>query len=99
MTFDLAGPDRRPALVCDDVQDLELANFRALGNTQTGVVRLVNTRRGYIHGCRALNEASQFASVEGTVSQELLFQANDLRRCAQPVCLADGAEAGAITIS
>jgi hypothetical protein len=80
VTFDLANPDLRPALVCDDVEDLELANFRAMGNPQTSALRLIDTRRGYIHGCRLLNDVNLFSSIEGTASQELFFQANDLRR-------------------
>jgi hypothetical protein len=35
--FDLASPDLRPAVVCDDVEDIELVGLRAAGgNTGTG---------------------------------------------------------------
>jgi hypothetical protein len=97
VTFDLENPDLRPALVCEDVDGLELANFRAMGNTQTEVLRLIDTRRGYIHGCRLLNDVSLFANIEGKASQGLLFQANDLRRAARSHMLEDGAQASAVT--
>jgi hypothetical protein len=98
VTFDFENPDLRPALVCDDVDDLELANFRAAGNPQAELLLLKDTHRAYIHGCRLLNDVALFARIEGTRSQGLLFQANDLRRAAQSHALADEVEAEAVIL-
>jgi hypothetical protein len=98
VTFDFENHDLRPALVCDDVEDLELANFRAIGNPQAELLRLKDTRRAYIHGCRMLNDVGLFARIEGALSQGLLFQANDLRRAAQSYTLADEVDAEAVIL-
>ena len=44
VTFDRAAADQRPALVCDDVEDLELSNFRASGAHETELICLRDTR-------------------------------------------------------
>jgi hypothetical protein len=90
--FDLASRDLRPALVCDDVEDLELSNFRAQGYPEAGsVVRLQGTRGVFIHGCRVLGDAGTFLRVEGADSRDILLAANDLRSAASAVEVADGA--------
>jgi len=85
ITLDTATPDLRPALVGDDVEDLELANFRAAGTDSTALLRLTDARQVYVHGCRPLNEVALFMSVAGSGSRDILLQANDLRR-ADRVC-------------
>ena len=43
--FDLASPDMRPAIVCYDVDGLDLSDFQAEGNEKAGsLVRLQQTR-------------------------------------------------------
>jgi len=96
--FDLESQDLRPALVCDDVEDLELANFRAVGDPQVELLRLADTRHAFIHGCRPLKEIGLFAGVEGASSRDILLAANDLRRAAQSHALADGADEKAVIL-
>ena len=98
VTFDVASPDLRPALVCDDVEDLELANFRAAGNVEEALLRLCDARQVYIHGCRPLGDVGLFLSVEGAASQGILLQANDLRRAAKSHAVADGAGESAVVL-
>jgi hypothetical protein len=96
ITLDTATPDLRPALVGEDVEDLELSNFRAAGASPAALLRLREARQVYLHGCRPLGEVALFLSVEGTGSQGILLQANDLRRAGQVFTLAEGAPVGAI---
>ena len=96
ITLDTATPDLRPALVGEDVQDLELSNFRAAGASPAALLRLREARQVYLHGCRPLNEVPLFLSVEGAGSRGILLQANDLRRADQDFALAEGAPVGAI---
>ena len=98
VTFDVASPDLRPALVCDDVEDLELANFRAAGNVEEALLRLCDARQVYIHGCRPLGDVGLFLSVEGAASRGILLQANDLRRAAKSHALAGGAGESAVVL-
>jgi hypothetical protein len=96
VTLETSAPDLRPALVGEDVEDLELCNFRAAGSGAECLVRLRDAREVYVHGCRPLNEVPSFLSVEGAASQGIVMQANDLRRALRDCVLADGARAGAI---
>jgi hypothetical protein len=91
VTLDTAAPDLRPALVGDDVEDLELSAFRAAGSGASTLLRLRDAREVYIHGCRALNEVPLFLQVEGKGSRGILMQANDLRRARNAFALAEGA--------
>jgi len=98
VTFDFAGQELRPALVCDDVQDLELSNFRAAGNVNSELVRLKDTRGAYIHGSRALNQTAAFLEVQGADSQDILLQGNDLRNCGKPVAISAGGKEQNVTM-
>jgi hypothetical protein len=96
VTLDTAAPDLRPALVGEDVEDLELSNFRASGTGPTALLRLRDARQVYLHGCRPLGEVALFLSVEGAGSRGILLQANDLRRAGHVCTLAEGAPGDAI---
>jgi hypothetical protein len=95
-TIESAAPDMRPALVGDDVEDLELANVRAGGASELGLMRLRDVRRAYVHGCRPLDDVGVFLGIEGARSQEILLQANDLRRAAQDCMVTEGASVEAV---
>jgi hypothetical protein len=78
--FDFATPDLRPALVCDDIEDLELQNFRASAqNEAESLARLVNVRRANIANSRPLGPVRQFLQLEQTPPAEVLLNGNDLR--------------------
>jgi len=96
VTLETAAPDLRPALAGEDVEDLELSNFRAGGTGPAALLRLRDYRQVYLHGCRPLGDTALFLSVEGPSSREILLQANDLHRVAQAYTLAEGAPAKAI---
>jgi hypothetical protein len=91
VTLNVAAPDLRPAVVGEDVEDLELSSFRAAGGGAEALVRLRDARQVYAHGCRPLNDVPLFLSVEGAGSREILLQANDLRRTGRSCALAEGA--------
>jgi len=78
--FDLASPDMRPAIVCDDVDDLDLSDFQAEGNEKAdSLVRVQQTRRVFIHGSHPLNAIGTFLRIEGTESRAIGLNGNDLR--------------------
>ncbi len=92
VTFDFAGQELRPALVCDDVQDLELSNFRAVGNAEGELVRLVDTCGAFIHDCRPLGKVARFLDIQGNASEGILVQSNDLRGSGNPYSASAGAD-------
>jgi hypothetical protein len=79
VTFDSAAPDLRPAIVCEDVADLELSNVRAATHPDApALLRLKDVRRAFIHGCRPTTPTALFARLEGE-SRDILLSCNDLR--------------------
>ena len=79
VTFSAAAPDLRPAVVCEDVLDLELCNLRAaVDPAAPALLRLKDVRGAYIHGCRPTTPAAAFVRLEGA-TQDVLLQDNDLR--------------------
>jgi hypothetical protein len=83
-------------LVAEDVEDLELSDFRAAGTGAASLLRLLEARQVYLHGCRPLNEVALFLSVEGAGSRGILLQANDLRQASQVCTLPEGASVDVI---
>ncbi len=72
------GHDMRPALVCDDVWDLELAGSRfAVEDEVKPVVRLQNVRDGFIHGCRSKRKAAEWIEIIGE-KESVTLEANKL---------------------
>jgi len=71
--LDLAKPDERPALVCDDVEDLELFGWRAAKPSGAQpIIHFRDVRDAFIHGCRRPDGPASFLRVEGksTVAME-----------------------------
>ena len=57
--FELRSSDARPALVCDDVDDLEITGLRAdLDPAVASLIRTRNTRRLFLERCRRLRDES-----------------------------------------
>ena len=77
--FDLASPDLRPAIIGEDVQDLELSGFKASGSGSEPLIRLRATRGALIQHCRTLGHVEDFLRVEGESSSDIALLANDLR--------------------
>jgi hypothetical protein len=77
--FHLESEDMRPAIVCDDVQDLELAGFQADGNMKAeSLIRLQDAQQVFIAGSRPLTPVGAFLRVEGPRSREISLSANEL---------------------
>ena len=67
VTLDFENTDLRPAIVCDDVIDLELDSVRAQGHSDAdALIRLQNTRGAFIHGCRPTSDVNTFVKVVGS---------------------------------
>ncbi len=96
VSVEVAAPDARPSLVCDDVENLELTGFKAAAPSSGALIRLRQTRGALIQGSGALGEAELFASIEGAQSSDIALLANDLRRAKRGVDLAADAPADGV---
>ena len=86
--FKLASQDFRPAIVTDDVENLELVNVSAEVDRETeAVVRMVDTKNVLISNCRSLSETNSFLKLEGQKSGDVLFLSNDFRKVNKPYIL------------
>jgi polygalacturonase len=93
-----ASPDQRPALVCDDVENLELTRWRAAGPAATAGIVLRDVRDAWIHGCRPSPGTASFVRVEGAASRDICLAANARPDQSRLVELAQEAPPGAVRI-
>jgi polygalacturonase len=75
--------DERPALVCDDVEGLELA-----GSALAGSVRLKQVKDAFVHGCRAPGRVQTWMEVSGDQSERISVMGNDLGNASKAVDIA-----------
>lgn len=96
--FRLEGEDLRPAIVCDDVQDLELAGLKADGHPKAeSLLRFQDTEQALVTGARVLNPLAAFLRVEGGRSHRIVLKANDLTPAGKAVTTCDKVTAGAVS--
>ncbi|MEO1011603.1 MAG: glycoside hydrolase family 28 protein [Bacteroidota bacterium] len=73
--------DSRPAIVADDVEQLEIRNLVANGGLKTpGLIRFNNVQGGLISQSRALDEMAVLLRVEGSTSKDILLLNNRLKK-------------------
>ena len=78
---DFEQPDARPALVADDVRQLDVFGARFAQNPGDGPAMLFrNVQGAMIHGCRPSQDMSTYLRVEGSESDGVALVANDLRQ-------------------
>ena len=79
VTLDYVRPELRPAVICDDVEDLELCDVRARGHAMgNALLRLISVRGALIKGCRPLSNVPVFVELESKCHDIALLH-NDLR--------------------
>jgi len=96
--FHLEAEDLRPAIVCDDVQGLDITGFRGDGSPKAeSLIRLQETRAALISGARALDPIETFLRVEGKASKRVVLKGNDLDVARHVVSESEGVAAGAVS--
>lgn len=91
-----AAAEGRPALICDDVEGLDLAGFEAAA-TDVAPVRFAAVRDAFVHGCRAPAGVPAFLEVSGAATRAIRLAANELSSAGKPVAAAADVPAGVIT--
>jgi polygalacturonase len=92
-------PDARPALICDDVDNIILSGLEfsaPVGGAP--LVALKNTRRAFLTGIRSPEECKIFAQVSGPQSVGIELLGNSIPKEQKAVSYADGAVAEAAQI-
>lgn len=76
--LNLDSPDRRPALVCDDVEELDLDSLHADPPSEGPLIRLIETRNAFVRGTRALPGTGVFLRADGRNCRRIMLGNNDL---------------------
>lgn len=96
--FRLDSDDLRPAIVCDDVTDMEISGLKVDGSKNAeSAIRLQNSQHVFINHSRATNEIGTFLRVEGAGSKDILLTGNKLNFAAKIYEVTADVAAGAVT--
>ena len=95
--LETATPDFRPAVFCDDVEELDISGLRAMGNSGgSALVRLRQAKSVFLRGCRPLGGVDRFLRVEGEHSAAIGLAANDFRSLKTVIETADSVPKGVV---
>src|SRR5581483_12045526 len=94
----VAEPDARPAIIADDVEDLELSDWKLPANPDAeSLVRLVNTRKARLEQFAPAGRLRAFLRVEGKGSSGIELKGNSLGDAAKTVVAADEVDRNAVS--
>jgi hypothetical protein len=90
--FEVAQPDRRPAVVLDHVADASIHGLDAQGNPEAkSTLRFVQTQDVLVSSPRVLAPAAVFLQVEGAATKGVTVDGGDLSKAARPLAFEAGA--------
>jgi hypothetical protein len=87
----------RPALVCEDVAGLRIADFSAPNTNPVMVLR--DTRDAWLEGNRAPQGNQVYLRLEGQQTENISLAANDLRASIKPLELGPGVRPESVLVS
>ena len=89
--------DQRPALICDDVSNLELKSLKAMGSKQSsGLIRLVNTADAVVSESYPSSPIAVFAEIQGARSKNIYLLNNRILDVGQKYKISKGATTSAV---
>lgn len=84
MDFGFEKDDHRPALIFEDVQDLDVFNLNAQSMASTpALIWLKQVDGAFIHGCRSGNNVTTFIRVNGDRSNNIAIMNNYMSKAGQ----------------
>jgi polygalacturonase len=97
--FAVSGPEARPAVVFDHVEDVAVNGLSAQG-TKDGesLLRFIETRDVLLTAARVLAPTPVFLQVEGAGSAGIKIDGGDLSKAAQPLAFKAGATKDAVKL-
>jgi len=85
------SPEDRPALVCEDVQELDLFGLRATGSAACeSLIRFAGVRNAMVAGCRVVSPIRAFVSIQGNQTESIFLCGNDLRKAGKKYIAGQG---------
>jgi hypothetical protein len=97
LTLGYETADLRPAVVCDDVTDLNLSRISAASQPDgEPLIRLDQVRDAWVQSCRATTGANTFLQVNGDQSSGIKLLANDTSNVTRAVDLNNNVPAGRV---
>jgi hypothetical protein len=100
MVMSTGTPDSRPAVICDDVINLELSGSKVSVTPDAEcMIRLQNVQQAWIRNCLPLGSNNTFLQVEGEESRGILLSGNDLRKFKNLFSLINGATKDVVTVT
>jgi hypothetical protein len=95
------GPDEaRPAVVCDDVKSLDLDGVRGAAITGAEpIIRLIQTKKAFIHDCCAPAGTKTFLEVHGAETESVVVNGNNLLAADQAIQSGPDVPATAVSAS
>jgi len=98
VSVEIAAPDARPSLVCEDVVDLDVYGWKgAMPNSTQPVLAFSNVRRALLHGC-AVEAGHTFLEVQGSASARIKLVGNALEATDQVVKRGHDVPAAAVSV-
>ena len=95
--FKFDSPEGRPAIVCDDVHDLELRGITTPApDSSEAVIELRNCTEALLQGVRVVQNANALVHISGAASQHIALSSNELSRVGRTAVFSDGASASTI---
>ncbi len=83
-------PDERPALLADDVKELDIDNLKAMGSENAEpLISLINTSNVYLTDSRASNSANGFVSISGEYTGPVFMYNNKMSNTRIPIMIND----------
>lgn len=96
--FKSGADEARPAIVCDDVKDLDIDNLRSMPIVGTQpVIKLVQTKQAFIHGCCAPAGTKAFVEVQGGDTESIVLNGNNLLGAEQAIRAGTDVSQAAVT--
>ena len=97
--LDTTAPDRRHALVFDDVNEAVLDDLEAPFTAgAVGMIRCTNSQNVSIRNCRPPKGTELFLSLRGSQTDKILLMSNDLSRVKDIADFAEGAPESALIL-
>jgi hypothetical protein len=95
--LDASATEARPAMVCDDVQTLDIDGLRAAAvESGKAVVKLAQTRGALLRGCCAPAGTKVFLEVRGERTAHVILTGSDVGAAAKPVLVGPEVPHGAV---
>lgn len=83
--IDFMKPEKRPAIICDDIVGIELIGVKAKADVTAPVIAFRGVKNAFIQSCIALKGTGTFLHLNDISSEHITLTGNDLKNAIKPV--------------